>query len=266
MKRLNTWILGSLLVIAGQVSAENIYVLSSGDSTTDNAVVSTLQAYGHTVTLGVQYTAFDGSQSLAGFDVVYLQANANWAAGDMPASGQTALLNFINNGGGLVTCEWVIWKTAAVGHFAILRAAFPVVPTTSYNGNATATYEQVTADSILNAGLPTSFSFPLDDYGGGSETNIGSAQQGATVFYNSTVGTPHLGVVGWNYGGGRVLMFSTTNGPSQLSDANFGRLFSNAMRWAAAGGCSLEGDVNGDGVVDDADLLIVLFNFGNRCP
>jgi hypothetical protein len=30
MKRLNTWILGSLLVIAGQVSAENIYVLSSG--------------------------------------------------------------------------------------------------------------------------------------------------------------------------------------------------------------------------------------------
>ena len=30
--------------------------------------------------------------------------------------------------------------------------------------------------------------------------------------------------------------------------------------------CTLSGDVNGDGVVDDADLLIVLFNFGNRCP
>jgi len=29
--------------------------------------------------------------------------------------------------------------------------------------------------------------------------------------------------------------------------------------------CTLDGDVNGDGVVDDADLLIVLFNFGNRC-
>jgi probable HAF family extracellular repeat protein len=26
-----------------------------------------------------------------------------------------------------------------------------------------------------------------------------------------------------------------------------------------------DGDVNGDGIVDDADLLIVLFNFGNRC-
>jgi probable HAF family extracellular repeat protein len=30
--------------------------------------------------------------------------------------------------------------------------------------------------------------------------------------------------------------------------------------------CTLDGDVNGDGIVDDADLLIVLFNFGNRCP
>ena len=30
--------------------------------------------------------------------------------------------------------------------------------------------------------------------------------------------------------------------------------------------CTLDGDVNGDGVVDDADLLIVLFNFGNQCP
>ncbi len=31
------------------------------------------------------------------------------------------------------------------------------------------------------------------------------------------------------------------------------------------GRCHVEGDVNGDGVVDDADLLIVLFNFGRRC-
>jgi probable HAF family extracellular repeat protein len=30
--------------------------------------------------------------------------------------------------------------------------------------------------------------------------------------------------------------------------------------------CPLYGDVNGDRVVDDVDLLIVLFNFGNRCP
>jgi probable HAF family extracellular repeat protein len=30
--------------------------------------------------------------------------------------------------------------------------------------------------------------------------------------------------------------------------------------------CTLDGDLNGDRVVDDADLLILLFNFGNRCP
>jgi probable HAF family extracellular repeat protein len=30
--------------------------------------------------------------------------------------------------------------------------------------------------------------------------------------------------------------------------------------------CAPDGDINGDGIVDDADLLIVLFNFGNRYP
>ena len=30
--------------------------------------------------------------------------------------------------------------------------------------------------------------------------------------------------------------------------------------------CTLYGDVNGDGKVDDADLLEVLFHFGNQCP
>ena len=30
--------------------------------------------------------------------------------------------------------------------------------------------------------------------------------------------------------------------------------------------CTLDGDVNGDGRVDDADLLEVLFNFGSQCP
>ena len=31
------------------------------------------------------------------------------------------------------------------------------------------------------------------------------------------------------------------------------------------GRCQVEGDVNADDIVDDADLLIVLFNFGQGC-
>jgi len=33
----------------------------------------------------------------------------------------------------------------------------------------------------------------------------------------------------------------------------------------AFGGQGGAADVNGDGIVDDADLLIVLFNFGTGC-
>src|SRR5262245_30139217 len=101
----------SLAVLGSGAHAANVYILSSGDPLVDAAVQATLQAGGHTSTLGVPYTAFDGTQSLAGFQAVYFQANANWTGGDMPAAGQTLLLNFVNGGGGLVTCEWVLWKT-----------------------------------------------------------------------------------------------------------------------------------------------------------
>ena len=56
-------------------------------------------------------------------------------------------------------------------------------------------------------------------------------------------------IVGWGYKAG-------ANRPEAfLLDTGTGR-----------SPCTLDGHVNGDGIVDDADLLIVLFNFGNRCP
>ncbi len=74
------------------------------------------------------------------------------------------------------------------------------------------------------------------------------------------------GLVGWQLAnGGRVIQFSTTNGPSQLADPNFRQLFNNAFRWVVRGRARPQGDVNGDGCVDDADLLTVLFNFGSGC-
>jgi hypothetical protein len=37
------------------------------------------------------------------------------------------------------------------------------------------------------------------------------------------------------------------------------------IKYATGAPISNEGDVNGDGCIDDADLLIVLFNFGRGC-
>jgi hypothetical protein len=54
-------------------------------------------------------------------------------------------------------------------------------------------------------------------------------------------------IVGWGYNA------ATNRTEAFLLDTGTGRPRCN-------------GDVNGDGRVDDADLLEVLFNFGNQCP
>jgi hypothetical protein len=221
----------SVLLVGGVASAVNVYLMSGGDTTTDIAAKAALESYGHVVTLGVGYWLFDGTQDLTGVDVVYLQANSYWTAGNMPAAGQAALLGYINGGGGLVTCEWVLWCTAAYGWFGTLQVAFPGEPTMTYRYTSPATFTEVVHDPVLSAGLPVQFTFPVDSYSG-TETYM-EARLGATVFYTSDYAE---GAVGWAYGGGggRVLSFSTTNGPNQVADPNFGLLFSNSMDWAAA--------------------------------
>lgn len=52
--------------------AANIYMLASLDPATDAAAALALTSRGHTVTIGVDYTLFDGTVNLNGFDTVYL--------------------------------------------------------------------------------------------------------------------------------------------------------------------------------------------------
>ena len=89
-----------------------VLVLSSGDATLDARVATVLQAQGHFPTIGPAYTLFaNEGNALAGFDVVYLQANANWQAGNMPAAGQNAINTFVQSGGGLLTSAGSSGKT-----------------------------------------------------------------------------------------------------------------------------------------------------------
>jgi hypothetical protein len=213
----------------------NVYVLSSGDATLDAAVRQALVAGGHTATVGVPYTMFDGTQSLAGFGAVYFQANVNWGDGDMPVAGQSALLSFVSGGGGLVTSEWVAWKMGVV-QLQTLAPAMAVTPTSSYATSATATYAVVTPNTTMNAGLPAMMVIPLTSFGG-TETLL-MESPGSVVFYNSTgYGSTVRGVVGRAYGAGRVVNISTTAGIDEVQDASFSRLLSNAFNWTGGGTC-----------------------------
>ncbi|HUQ92216.1 MAG TPA: hypothetical protein VM120_11095 [Bryobacteraceae bacterium] len=230
--------------------AANIFVMSSGRSTSDAELRRALESFGHSVTLGVPFDRFDGTQNLAGVDVVYLQVNYNWIGSGflvaiMPFAGQAALVNFVNRGGGLVTTEWLLWLTADWGHFfSGLDSILPVYPSLDWDTQSTAvTFTRNVADEDLNAGLPASFGVPLDNIDGTRTLiSLGATRAGASAFYTMDGG--FIALAGWNAGGGRVLSFATLNGEAQLRDAGFRRLLGNAINWAVRPSVSAGGVVN----------------------
>ena len=226
------WWLALLIGFAGiahVLPAQAVLLLSTGSSTLDTQTASVFENAGYTVTVGSPYHSVTATE-FAGVDVVLLFPNANWSAGDMPTAAQTALVDFLQNGGGLITSEWANWKVGA-GSFQTLGPALPVVSTTQYTGGSTITYTQVEADAVLNAGLPASIAFTADNFAG--VESYFTAKNGATVLYSSSGGANGAGMVGWDYGSGRVLQISTTVGSSQLADPHFSLLLQNSVQWAA---------------------------------
>jgi hypothetical protein len=249
-----------VLAAASTSGAVNVLVISSGDPGIDNGVIQALETRGHTVTLGPPYTEFDSDVDLAPYDTVYFQANINWNTGDMPPEGQESLYDFVDSGGGLVTGEWVLYKVWGQAHLAALKPAIPAVYK-SFVGNLSDTFTQQAADPTLNAGLPEAFEFPLDSYSGTETVMVPRCGAPAPFYLSDNV---EAGVIGWEYGAGRVLCFATTNGPTQLADPEFGKLFSNAMTWASLGGNGqypgYTADCDDTGTLDLFDFLC----FNNR--
>ncbi|MBC7833708.1 MAG: hypothetical protein H7Y88_01230 [Phycisphaerales bacterium] len=234
----------------------NVLVLSSGDSVLDAQYEEVLEAHGHTVAFAPQWYQYDGTASLAGVDAILLLNNANWNfGGPMPAVGQTQIVNFVNNGGALVTTEWTVWNNGFNGtvDFDLLDVVFAVEPSSNFRLMAEATYTQSVSNPVINAGLPASINFTADTFSG-TETYF-VAKPGASEFYTSDgYGS---GLVGWSVGGGRCANFSTCIGPQQLDDANFSRLLSNTLDWAGGGiGCTA--DFNGSGTVTSSDITAFL--------
>jgi hypothetical protein len=212
------------------IDAANIYMTSTGDASLDNLSKTRLESLAYSVTIGVPYTGFNGTLDLSPYQAILLTASANWSSGDMPVNGQTALVNYINSGGGLVTGEWLVWKSAY--QFQTLAPVLPVLASTIYSSHSPITYSAATAQPILNAGLPTSFTFAADSFSG-TETYF-APKPSATAFYDSNYSSGAKGVIGWDYGQGRVISFSTTIGPNELNNQNYSRLLGNAIAYVGA--------------------------------
>ncbi len=229
MKRYFALVFSALpFVFSNSADASNIYMLSGGFGTNDLTIAADLTARGHTVHIGVDYESFNGSIELGGYDTVYLQCNGNWSTGlRMPSAGQQQLVNWVNAGGRLVTSEWVIYYTFPGSKFDILAPIIPGAVTASYGSASETTYTQVWPHSVINAGLPTAFGIPLNNFTGTETFTL--AKPGAFTYYNTGSAPGAMGLCGWGVGEGSVFSFTSTCGPDQVLEANFGRLFSNVM-------------------------------------
>ncbi|RMG19937.1 MAG: hypothetical protein D6732_29330, partial [Methanobacteriota archaeon] len=207
--------------------ALSVYLMSSGNAVTDDTISNTLSARGHTVTIGVEPQVWDGTQAtLSNYDVVVMANSYNWNSGSMSAKGAHALRRYIRKGGGLVTSEWTIRNIDLEGRHRELE---PVVPAdaTSYNTYA-ATQISLTSDAIIMNGMTTSFNINYNNISGSE--SILAKKTGATAYFINNAGGDAL--VGWNYGAGRVLSFSTLITDVELANSNYRQLFINAVERA----------------------------------
>ncbi|MCX5887533.1 MAG: hypothetical protein NT096_16760 [Proteobacteria bacterium] len=223
--------------------ALSVYVMSAGDSQDNQAILNTLRAAGHDPVLGVDPSEWDGSQAdLSEYDVVVLSLAIAELPQDMPKDGQVALISYVQQGGGLVTGERLVWLIYNNVWFQDLDL---IIPVKSMSGGFVAEpstkYRQCRkkTDPILNNGLPTNFTFSTAEIAGGSESLL-LGKKGATTYYRTSANGKLIfrtsGVVGWKKESGRVISFSTLFTHIELSDINYATLFVNAVEWAGSSG------------------------------
>ncbi|NUL82532.1 MAG: hypothetical protein HUU60_07385 [Armatimonadetes bacterium] len=246
----------------------NIYVMATRDNAMDDATLSTLQNCGYRPYVGVNYSEFVGLLYMPEVRAVYFATAHSHVFGDMPADGQQALVEFLDTpGNGLALGEWVHYIEGA-GSLQILNQVFGA-ELNAWRTFTLMTFSRVTPNSTLDQGVPSSFDCLLDIYSG-TDSHL-TPINGGVRFYNSDItddgGQPGSAVTGRQLPArGRVLHFSSTNGPTQLANENFARLFCNAFAWVMQRDAAVPGDANGDGCVDDTDLAITLSLFGQTGP
>lgn len=281
---------------ASIASAGNVLIVSAGSPVTDAALVSALANQGHTATIGPNYWEFDTNVDLSPYDALYIQGNGNWTQSDMPVDAQSMILEFTEDGGGIIFSEWVVWMVAARDVFQVLGAAMPVEESITYRTTSNVTFTLNTPEPFLTDGLPTSFTMPLTSFNG-TESYL-TPKLDATVFYDSDWvigGVPGGAAVGWDICGGRVVNFSTTIGTDQIQDPNFQILFGNMVTWVSRSEtdntCPIDyvppcgvlnffdisqflarfaafdprADLNSDGAHDFFDVSILLQLYANGC-
>jgi hypothetical protein len=232
------------LSTAASITGPSVLVLADTDLVTTSALATSLADAGLQVTLrpGPEWSWDGTNPSLTGFDVV---VHLNGATYDMPlpSSAQTALTDFVQNGGGFVTARWDGMESQPQMMDLTLQ---------EYGGDPTGPEQncgacQITYQALASAaghpvleGLPSSFTFTADAQDAGPQVTF--ASDPSTALMEVSSGRP--AVLVRQFGSGRIVNFSFApnyywddnfelHDPVTLLDPTIQKLYLNAVRWTS---------------------------------
>ena len=244
----------ALVAAAAPAAAQNVLLLWDVKGPNTQSLTNAIQGAGFTVTLSsVNQSGWDGTNpSTSGFCAV-VHLNGTTFSDGMPAAGQTALVSFVQNGGGYLGGEWNAFDFSN-GQRTAMR---DLILFDRVSGTDTfMTYVEVPAQSghPILANVPPSFSFS-------SGANIGPAHvflvSPSTVLMTDQLGSAAVAVR--NVGLGHVVNFNHAgnfNGEATLADPNIQQLYIDGIRFACGCGngvldpgeqCDDGNSINGDG-------------------
>jgi len=245
------------VLAAGTISpslAQSVYVLTGGNSSTDQMVANSLRAAGFNVTIGVQTPSWNATQAnLSSYDSLVMLNNINWR-GKMATEGAASIRDYISAGGGLITGEWMAYNA----QYNSIIADFMPADYAGFLGDDSldTDFTNVEVDSTLSEGLSGKFKVKKGS-AEGTESKL-RAKANAKVFYSSSA-SGGAGLVGWNYGQGKVLAFSSILTGDEIDNNDLKKLISNAGKWTAR---QKQGDGGGGTAVTPEGSSLALFACG----
>ena len=206
-------------------STPSVLILKDGGTEGDFNTVLTGAGMNVTVSTVYEYQWNGTNPSAADFDVVVLLNGFSYTS-NMPNSGQTALVDYVNAGGGLIITEWTTYENRYYNYYANMTDLL-LFESNQWNYSSGAGTFTVVQEHPVTAGLPTSFSAP--SHAG----NRGGVKPGVDVLMTGTVLNDLVAVK--EHGEGRIVQFAIAGNYSgrPFTTPEMQTLLTNAATWSA---------------------------------
>jgi len=214
-------------------TCQTTVLLIKDDSDTGSTQLATaLTAAGYTVTISPTashlYTGANPAPTPFGAIVVLSGGPGASFTTDMPVAGQTAIVNYVNTGGGgVVLTEWAAYHVAS-GRWQTLKPLVLLTRTVAYSGQTTYTVDPAFTAHPIWLGLPGTFTIA-------STSNVGTTILAPNV--TRIAGSPQAidAVAIRDSPIGRVaeVAHAGNYAPNGWSNTNVQKLMSNAVGWVA---------------------------------